>query len=379
MLCTLCNSALDRAYEPVRSRRHVARVRVDDELFDSTEAVSYPIHNDASFVATSGSDIGGDLPSSSKKPAEIVFMTYSDRVNEGLCAAIDTAAAVKIDLRIVGLDHEEFDMQAVRNVKTKKLHAFLKILNEQELRDRYGITSDETIVSLTDANDVLYAQSAETVLESYRNLTRRVSPERALVVVAAERNCWPYMDGDQELRRGGREYCKKFEMKARGSSYKYLNSGGLIGPAHAMAALYRDVRSMMKSVDDDDQQVIKSAYAKQIDSKASPMYTIALDHGAEIFQTGWHTHLETVKYAEPETSGAYYDAARGLVVNTEHNTTPSIVHFNGGKVAFTSIARDVVRLALNDDDKGVYNVTRRLIYARSPQLERNCSLGSASD
>ena len=239
MLCTFCNSALDKggAYEPVRSRRHVARVRVDDELFDSTEAVSYPIHNDASFVATSGSDVDGDLPSS-KKSAEIVFMTYSDRVNEGLCAAIDTAAAVKIDLRIVGLDHEEFDMQAVRNVKTKKLHAFLKILNEQELRDRYGITSDETIVSLTDANDVLYAQSAEKVLESYRNLTRRVSPERALVVVAAERNCWPYMDGDQELRRGGREYCKKFEMKARGSSYKYLNSGGLIGPAHAMAALY---------------------------------------------------------------------------------------------------------------------------------------------
>ena len=128
----------------MRSRRHVARVRADDELFDSTEAASYPIHNDASFVATSGSDIDdidGDLPSSlNKKSAEIVFMTYSDRVNEGLCAAVDTAAAVKIDLRIVGLDHEEFDMQAVRNVKTKKLHAFLKILNEQELRDRYGIT-----------------------------------------------------------------------------------------------------------------------------------------------------------------------------------------------------------------------------------------------
>jgi hypothetical protein len=226
---------------------------VDDELFDSTEAVSYPIHNDASFVATSGSDIDGDLPSSSKKPAEIVFMTYSDRVNEGLCAAVDTAAAVKIDLRIVGLHHDEFDMQAVRNVKTKKLHAFLKILNEQELRDRYGITSDETIVSLTDANDVLYAQSAEKVLESYRNLTRRVSPERALVVVAAERNCWPYMDGDQELRRGGREYCKKFEMKARGSSYKYLNSGGLIGPAHAMAALYRD------ALDDEERRRRRSA------------------------------------------------------------------------------------------------------------------------
>ena len=83
----------------MRSRRHVARVRADDELFDSTEAVSYPIHNDASFVATSEIDIDGDLPSS--KPAEIVFMTYSDRVNEGLCAAVDTAAAVKIDLRIV--------------------------------------------------------------------------------------------------------------------------------------------------------------------------------------------------------------------------------------------------------------------------------------
>lgn len=380
VLCTLYNSALERrvAHEPVRSRGHVTRVRADYGLLDSTEAESHPIRNEASFGATSGSDIDGDPPSSSK-PAEIVFMMYSDHVNEGLCAAVDTAVAVKIDLRIVGLDHDEFDMQAVRNVKTKKLHAFLKILNEQELRDRYGITSDETIVSLTDANDVLYAQSAENVLASYRNLTRRVSPERALVVVAAERNCWPYMDGDQELQRGGREYCKKFEMKARGSSYKYLNSGGLMGPAHAMAALYRDVRSMMQSVNDDDQQVIKSAYAKQIDNKASPMYTIALDHGAEIFQTGWHTHLETVKYAEPERNGAYYDAARGLVVNTEHNTTPSIVHFNGGKVAFVSIARDVVRRALNDDYKGAYNATRRLVYARSPQLERNCSLGSASN
>jgi len=80
-------------------------------------------------------------------------------------------------------------------------------------------------------------------------------------------------------------------------------------------------------------------YGNQIDEERagtySKNYVIALDHQARVFQTGWHTHLEVEgKYAERQEKGAYFNPSEGVFVNTEHDTTPIMVHFNGGKTNF---------------------------------------------
>jgi len=156
------------------------------------------------------------------------------------------------------------------------------------------------------------------------------------------------MADDQELIAGGREYCAKFHERANGSSNKFLNSGGVIGPAFALVQLYREIESRMITVNDEDQMMTALVYGNQIDEERagtySKNYVIALDHQARVFQTGWHTHLEiSGKYAERQEKGAYYNTSEGVFVNTEHDTTPIMVHFNGGKTNFLPVARHLAR------------------------------------
>ena len=308
---------------------------------------------------------------------EAIFAAFGDRVSDGLCASVETAAAAGVDVRVVGLNETEFDLSHVSHAKSKKIHGYLKLLSDAELREKYGLARDDALVVLSDSSDVIYTRDAAwRVVDAYDELRRALAPSgKALVLFSAEGNCWPHMAGEQELIPGGREYCAKFHERAKGSSNKYLNSGGVIGPVFALADLYREVQSSMKTVNDEDQMMTALAYAKQIDEERagtySKDYVIALDHESRIFQTGWHTHLEIPgKYAEPQLNGAYYDASRGVFVNTEHNSTPSIVHFNGGKTNFLPVVHDVLRRRPPDDE--TYAETRRRARARHAALA-NCS------
>ena len=311
--------------------------------------------------------------------ADVVFFAFSDRVLDGLCASIETAALNGVDLRVIGLDHDEFDFSEVNHMKSKKIHGYLKLLSSAELRKKYSIARDDAIVVLADASDVIYMQGTpQRVLDEYHALSKKLVPRgKALILFSAEGNCWPHMAGDQELIDGGREYCAKFHDKAKGSSNKYLNSGGVIGPVSALAEMYQEIRSLMKTVDDEDQMITASVYAKQIDDERSgthsKRYVIALDHEARVFQTGWHTHLEiTGKYAEPQVNGAYFDTSLGVFVNTEHNSTPPIAHFNGGKTNLLPVVREILRHRRMGD--ATYETTLRSIREREPVLARNCTV-----
>jgi hypothetical protein len=307
---------------------------------------------EGSATPTPGAD-GSATPTStsaSRPTGEPVFMTFSDRVTDGACLGLETAAMAGMDLKLIGVDggvDGQFDYSYVKNVKTKKLFGWIKVLTE--LGDEYGIR-DDTLVVLADATDVLYLQSADVVLSKYLALMDAIQPTRDLVIVSAERNCWPYMDGQRELQPGGREHCAKFP-DGNGSSYKYLNSGSFCGPARALAQMLTDVKNKMETVNDDDQHCLQEAYMREIEGNGSDKYTIALDHKQQLFQTGWGSRLETSAYALNDAKGAYYNVSRGVIVNTEHNVEPAMVHFNGAKPAHVPIAKHYVNFHAKKDNK----------------------------
>ena len=100
----------------------------------------------------------------------------------------------------------------------------------------------------------------------------------------------------------------------------------------------------MESVNQDDQQCTQNAVLRRAsEPHSSKPYSFLLDYTSEVFQTGWGSHLETRKYNVEDPDGAYFDERHRVVRNTEHKTEPAFVHFNGGKVAYQNLAKDLLR------------------------------------
>ena len=299
-----------------------------------------------------------------------VFLTYSDKLTDGLCVGGETAAMRGIDLHMLGVSKadERFDESRVKNVKTKKLFAFLKALEDERARAQLGI-DDSTIVSLADASDVLYFSPKAEIIESFREIERTEEFSRnRLVVFGAERNCWPWMMKDEERIVGGRRACEDFPADV-GSSYRFLNSGSLIGRAQGVAALLRDVIKHMKTVDDDDQLVLAQAYARQLKGDGSSLYEIRLDHSVKLYQTAWNTALESTNFAQYASKSAFYDSRRARVVNSETHTAPAIVHFNGDHRNLLALARHFMK---NGAKVPEYAAIKDKLHATYPWFDLEC-------
>ena len=272
---------------------------------------------------------------------DAVFFTYSDHITGGMCASGETAAMNDIDLQILGARgaNDPFAYPDVKNVKTKKVFAFLHALTNEVWRNKFGI-GDDTIVSVGDATDVLYFKHRLEVIRAFEEIeTESKVGDNKLVVVSSERNCWPWMIHGKERLPNGTAICASFPDAP--SSYKYLNSGSLIGRAKGLAELLRDIVDRMQSVNEDDQMILANAFLRQSTSKTSSdtPYVIALDYMQRLFQTAYDGQLESRNFAQYRAKDAYYDRAHTQVVNTETHTTPVIVHFNGLKANLFPITR----------------------------------------
>ena len=272
---------------------------------------------------------------------DAVFFTYSDHITGGMCASGETAAMNDIDLQILGARgaKDPFAYPDVKNVKTKKVFAFLHALTNEVWRKKFGI-GDDTIVSVGDATDVLYFKHKSEVIRAFEEIeTESEVGDNKLVVVSSERNCWPWMIHGKERLPNGTAICASFPDAP--SSYKYLNSGSLMGRAKGLAELLRDIVDRMQSVNEDDQMILANAFLRQSTSKTSSdtPYVIALDYMQRLFQTAYDGQLESRNFAQYRAKDAYYDRAHTQVVNTETHTTPVIVHFNGLKANLFPITR----------------------------------------
>ena len=258
-----------------------------------------------------------------------------------MCASGETAAMNDIDLQILGARgaKDPFAYPEVKNVKTKKVFAFLHALTNEVWRKKFGI-GDDTIVSVGDATDVLYFKHKSEVIRAFEEIeTESKVGDNKLVVVSSERNCWPWMIHGKERLPNGTAICASFPDAP--SSYKYLNSGSLMGRAKGLAELLRDIVDRMQSVNEDDQMILANAFLRQSTSKTSSdtPYVIALDYMQRLFQTAYDGQLESRNFAQYRAKDAYYDRAHTQVVNTETHTTPVIVHFNGLKANLFPITR----------------------------------------
>ena len=318
---------------------------------------------------------------------DAVFLTYADRFSVGGCVVAESAARQGVFLRPLGRGEDErLDAtEATENVKTRKLYAWRKAVSDTELRTAFGI-DDDTIVYLGDAFDVLYFQTRDEVVRRFR----RLEAERGdgLIVISSERNCWPWMwNATEEIIQGGKEMCENFPRAP--SSYRYLNSGNLMGRAKNVVALLNDVIDRLKNQDEnyrltineeflrhmnktvwhspssleelaenfgkvfkeDDQLILAKAFLGQFDDStpSSAKYKIALDYKQELFHSAFRGGLASANYTQYKQNDTYYDASHVEVVNTETHVSPAIVHFNGAKTNFYSLGRHLITHTQRDE------------------------------
>ena len=350
-----------------RGARGAARLGSVDDAYEA-DLPPWLRESDEEGVALASSSSSAPLSATPAK--EVAFLTYSDRVTAGVCMTGETAAMNGIPLHMIGVDRENglFDFSNVQNVKTRKLFAFLKVLDDPALAATYGIV-DNTIVSVGDATDVLYFQPSELVVNAYKELEKLANSDKGVVVVSSERNCWPWMLNDVERIPGGAQKCAEYPQDV-GTSFKYLNSGNLIGRASALRALLKEVIDRMQSVNEDDQQILAEAYLRQVAGQGSPAYTIALDPRQQIFQTAYDTALETPRYDCYAQSDAWYDRAATSVRNQETRVLPAIVHFNGVKDNLVPVGRHYMN---HHRPEASYEQTKHDVEERFPWFHDVCA------
>ena len=266
-------------------------------------------------------------------PNELVFFTYSDRVTKGLCLSMLSAASNGFLLHVLGIN--DTYVGDVHEPKLKKLYGMKSFLSDRRALERYGL-GDETVLVFADASDVLYLGSRDEALHTLQQLLGPL--ERGIILISGERNCWPFVHYDKELIAGGREKCEEFPH--RNSSFRFLNAGAYAGAIKPMRAFLKTLHAGILSNVSDDQLVFQELYSKQVREGRHELFELVIDHASKMFQTGHLTSLEGAgTFDEPVPMDAYFNASIGRVVNSESETRPFLVHFNGGKSAFVPLAK----------------------------------------
>jgi len=170
-----------------------------------------------------------------------------------------------------------------------------------------GLISSKNIIFI-DAFDVVLVDTVEVIMTKFKSFN---SP----VVIGAERNCFP------------QNFCKEYDRLPYTSSFKYLNSGVIVGETEAILTvleamdapnLPRDYHDNIKGYNHhfNDQAYYMDLYLRQ------PV-KMQLDYDCTIVQ-----NMQDV------TDGDYILSQNSTVIpngiiNMETHSIPSIIHWNG--------------------------------------------------
>ena len=149
-----------------------------------------------SKVQNSSPPPGGFIEPKNGEPElhEITVLTYSDRVTQGLCRSMVTAARHGFELVVLGVDEMSFSSFS-GDPKKKKIFGMKTLLSNETMLSKLGLQNSSTIL-FADASDVLYLADLKEVGQRFRETVKEHG--ESVVLVAAERNCWPYMVKDEE-------------------------------------------------------------------------------------------------------------------------------------------------------------------------------------
>lgn len=295
------------------------------------------------------------------KTSFLHIYTYTDRLQKEECASFQTALIKNLNLNVL------VGRQSNEGTDAKKLR---KIPVTLDAFDHIHIPSNH-IIMFCDASDVVYTESANKIIDAFEKVEKQYKKNKNLPVVifGAERNCWPFMHNDIELIKNGRLWCEKIYPSSN-TSFRWLNSGQFITRVGVMKNLLNDAFALLESGIGDDQLAYQWMFLSQYATKnrlkgehlSLPVskkgldigvkYSIVLDTSCEIFQTGYMTNIGDSSDGGLNMKDVYFNITEGKLQNLETNTSPAVVHFNGGKKNFLRVAYAALESNLKRSEQG---------------------------
>lgn len=165
-----------------------------------------------------------------------------------------------------------------------------------------GKISEKYIV-FVDAFDVIFADTVESIMDKFKAFN-------CPIVIGAERNCFPS------------NFKKEYDRLQHTSSFKYLNSGVIIGETEAILTVLEAMDA--PNLPRDYQDNIKG-YTHHFNDQANYMdlylrqpVKMKLDYQCLIVQNMQDVVEKDIEFLD-----------NGKIKNTETNTIPFIIHWNG--------------------------------------------------
>lgn len=295
---------------------------------------------------------GGSRNTATTTALNVQFVTYTDKLELAECKSIRSAASQGILIDILGLDSNVNSTELARRKQNKVYH----------LANYLKKVPQNTVVVFNDAADVLYVADRKTIDQKLHSLFSTGKLPR--IVFAAERNFWPFYL-DSEPRLPGAENKLALYPNATSTTYRFLNSGNWAGTGNAARNLVNCwVRLLSTNAYLDDQHAAQELFMERRSDFTCGAH-MALDSHCELFQTGHKSNLESEdKWHKEDAHGPYVDTTTGRLFNMETQTSPAIVHFNGGKMSFSKVADFFWQTA----SKESFNQTWTFLTARFPKL-----------
>lgn len=185
----------------------------------------------------------------------------------------------------------------------------------------------EQIVLFTDGYDTIFLGREIDLYKKYLQM----APTRE-IVISAETNCYP----DNELTE---------DYPLIGGSYRFLNSGGIIGPAGKLLEALYEIDSMKLAKEEQGRYNWSNQYlwTKLFLSQSSPLI---LDYHCELFQTlsndmeSTHEFVAALREDNSQSVNQIieneiikidnkFEFSNNLITNKETMTQPLHLHFNG--------------------------------------------------
>ncbi len=241
-----------------------------------------------------------------KRQFFIVLSVGTDPAHPGLLRFVDSCATQRVPVRVLGRNRpwQGGDMANGPGGGQK-----VNLLKE-ELRGLREILPEifaNLLILFTDGYDVCMVAPVEEILSKYRAFERQI-------VFSSEVCCWP----DDDL-------ATQYPLAPGGSPFRYLNSGGFMGPA---ADIFNLLLPETIRDEDDDQRYYTSLFLNPRSTDAHQ--GVALDYRCEIFQTLNHVAAGQVAFSTHRAENRLF------------HTHPCVIHANGPD----HVARPLERLVV---------------------------------
>ena len=274
----------------------------------------------------------------------IRYITYVNSVyNGGICYSIFSAALKGLEVEILGLGALENPPiarlleQKNASKMSSKVYAVYWYLHQSADTNNKTFADDDIIVFF-DGADTLHINhhnhnsTTERLMDSFSKLEQPHS-----IIFSAERNCHPRHPSTicNEL------YARKWEVMSNQSSFRFVNSGGWIARYHVAIRFLDLWIELMEQQHGkrDDQLAIHDYILRKEKNVSYGDINIILDRNCTIFQTSHLTAFSMGDWYAPEydVKGPFM-RVDGVVYNSETDTFPLLLHFNGIKFFMSQVS-----------------------------------------